>query len=64
MKQMQVCLSAMEDRQNSFHHRGVPVRLVQACLYVVKPFYPPRRCCEVRVQACSSAREVRESSFH
>ena len=36
MKQMQACLSAMEDRQSSFHHCGGPVRLVQACLCVGK----------------------------
>ena len=32
MKHVQACLSAMEDRENSFHHCGGPVMLVQACL--------------------------------
>ena len=36
MKQVQACLSAMEDRESSFHHCGGPVRLVQACLCVGK----------------------------
>ena len=32
MKHVQACLSAMEDRESSFHLYGGPVRLVQACL--------------------------------
>ena len=32
MKQMQVCLSAKEDRESSFHHCSGPVMLVQAGL--------------------------------
>ena len=32
MKKVQACLSAMVDRESSFHHCGGPVRLVQACL--------------------------------
>ena len=36
MKQVQACLSAMEDRESSFHHCGGPVELVQACLCVGK----------------------------
>ena len=32
MKLVQACLSAREDRGNSFHHCGSTVRLVQACL--------------------------------
>ena len=36
MKLMLVCLSAMEDRESSFHYYGSPVRLVQACLCMGK----------------------------
>ena len=36
MKQVLACLSAGEDRESSFQHRGGPVRLVQACLCVGK----------------------------
>ena len=32
MKHQQACLSASEDRESSFHRRGGPVRLVEACL--------------------------------
>ena len=32
MKHMSACLSAMEDRESSFHRYGGPVGLVQACL--------------------------------
>ena len=32
MKHDQACLSASEDRESSFHRRGDPVRLVEACL--------------------------------
>ena len=37
MKQVQVCLSAREDRESSFHHCGGPVGLVQACLCAGDP---------------------------
>ena len=30
MKQVQACLSGMEDRENSFHHCGGPAMLVEA----------------------------------
>ena len=33
MKHVLPCLSAREDRENSFHRCGEAVRLVQACLY-------------------------------
>ena len=36
MKQVQVGLSAREDRESIFLHCGGPVRLVQACLCVGK----------------------------
>ena len=29
---MKHCLSTKQDRENSFHHSGGPVGLVQACL--------------------------------
>ena len=32
MKHVEACLSARDDRENSFHHCGGTVRLVQACL--------------------------------
>ena len=32
MKHVEAGLSAIEDRENSFHHCGSTVRLVQACL--------------------------------
>ena len=32
MKHVQACLSAREERENSFHRCGGPVRLVQSCL--------------------------------
>ena len=32
MKHVEAVLSAGEDRENSFHHCGSTVRLVQACL--------------------------------
>ena len=32
MKYVEACLSAREDRENSFHRCGGPVRLLQACL--------------------------------
>ena len=32
MKQVEACLSAIEDREGSFDHFGSTVRLVQACL--------------------------------
>ena len=32
MNHVEARLSAREDRENSFHHCGGPVRLVQACL--------------------------------
>ena len=32
MTQVEAGLSAREDRENSFHHCGSSVRLVQACL--------------------------------
>ena len=36
MNHVEACLSAREDRENSFHHRVFPVRLVQDCLYAGK----------------------------
>ena len=32
MKHVQACLSAREERENSFHRCGGPVRLVHSCL--------------------------------
>ena len=32
MKHVRACLSTKEDRENSFHHCGGPLRLVQDCL--------------------------------
>ena len=32
MKHVQACLCARKDLENSFHHCGGPVKLVQACL--------------------------------
>ena len=32
VKHLQACLSAMEDRESSFHHCGGPLGLVQNCL--------------------------------
>ena len=36
MKHVEACLSARDVRENSFHRRGDPVMLVQACLCAVK----------------------------
>ena len=36
VKCVEVCLSAREDRESSFHRCGCPVRLLQATLCVVK----------------------------
>ena len=36
MKHVEVCLSAREVRESSFHRHGDPVRLVQACLFAGK----------------------------
>ena len=36
MKLVQACLSAIEDRESSFHHCGSTVKVVQACLCAVK----------------------------
>ena len=32
MKYVEVCLSAREDRESSFHRSGGPVRLLHVCL--------------------------------
>ena len=32
VKHVRACLSTKEDRENSFHHCGGPLRLVQDCL--------------------------------
>ena len=32
MKHVEACLSAIENRESSFHHFGSTVRLVQGCL--------------------------------
>ena len=32
MKHVKACFRAREDRENSFHRSGGPVRLLQACL--------------------------------
>ena len=37
MKYVRSCLSATEDRENSFHRCGVRARLVRACLCVGNP---------------------------
>ena len=67
MKHVQASLSAREDRENSFHHCGDTVRLVQACLCAGKTFQSRFNLlggAVKQVQACLSAREGRESSFH
>ena len=52
MKHVQACLSAREDRENSFHHCGGLLRLVQACFMSQgisrKQFSPLWRSCEAR----------------
>ena len=36
VKHVQACLSSREDRENSFHHCGGPLRLVQDCFCAEK----------------------------
>ena len=36
MKHVQACLSARDEREINFLHRGVPATLVYACLCAVK----------------------------
>ena len=50
MKHVLACLSAREDRESSFHHRGSPVRLVQDRLCAGKTWENLFTwCCEARV---------------
>ena len=53
---LQTCLSGREDPENSFHHCGGPVRLVQACLCAGKDQI-------TTLKACLSGREDPETVF-
>ena len=67
MKHAEACLSAIEDRENSFHHCESTVRLLQACLYAGKTWqsrFNLRGSAVKHVEACLSAIEDRENSFH
>ena len=37
MKHVKACLTARKDLEISFHHCGVPVKIVQACLCAKRP---------------------------
>ena len=67
MKHLQACLSANKDSENSFHHSGGPLQMVQTCLCAGATLHRRlhRRGVAVKhVQACLSARNNGESSFH
>ena len=60
-------MSARKDGESSFHYCGIPVKLVQACLWAENTLqtHLNRRGCAVKqVKACLSARKDVESSFH
>ena len=67
VKHVQSCLSASKGGESSFHYRGSPVKLVQACLWAGNTLqrHLNRRGGAVKhVQVCLCASTDRERKFH